>query len=96
VPHFHLPGGSSLYDEFGPVFTLLRCKADEDVAEFVVAAEGAGVPLKVLDIAPPAEVASLYRHPLVLVRPDQHVAWRGSADVANPAEILDTIRGAGD
>ena len=95
VPHFRLPDGSSLYDNFGPVFTLLRCNADEDVAGFVAAAEAVGLPLKVLDIVPPEEVASLYRHSLVLVRPDQHVAWRGSADVAEPAAIIDTVRGAG-
>jgi 2-polyprenyl-6-methoxyphenol hydroxylase-like FAD-dependent oxidoreductase len=96
VPHFRLPDGTSLYDHFGPVFTLLRCEAGEDVAGFLAAAEEAGVPLKLLDIVPPAEVASLYRHPLVLVRPDQHVAWRGSADATDPAKIIDTVRGVGD
>ncbi len=93
VPHFHLPDGSSLYDHFGPVFTLLRCRADAEVSGFVTAANAVGVPLKMLDIAPPAEVASLYQHPLILVRPDQHVAWRGNADAANPAQILDVVRG---
>ena len=93
VPHFRMADGSSLYDNFGPVFTLLRCEADEDVAGFVVAAAAAKLPLKVLDITPPSEVAGLYRQPLVLVRPDQHVAWRGSALGANPSEIIDRVRG---
>mgnify|MGYP003638771579 CR=1 FL=1 len=94
VPHFHMQDGSSLYDNFGPVFTLLRCDPEEDVAEFTAAAQAVGVPLKVLDIAPPEEVARLYRHPLVFVRPDQHVAWRGSADSADPSVIIDLVRGA--
>jgi 2-polyprenyl-6-methoxyphenol hydroxylase-like FAD-dependent oxidoreductase len=93
VPHFRLDDGSSLFDHFGPVFTLLRCAASEDVSGFVAAAEAAGVPLKVLDIAPPADVAGLYQHPLLLVRPDQHVAWRGHASAANPAAIIDIVRG---
>jgi 2-polyprenyl-6-methoxyphenol hydroxylase-like FAD-dependent oxidoreductase len=94
VPHFHLPDGSSLYDNLGPVFTLLRCNPDEDVGGFMAAAQAAEVPLKVLNITPPKEVAALYIHPLVLVRPDQHVAWRGSAAAANPAATIDTVRGA--
>jgi 2-polyprenyl-6-methoxyphenol hydroxylase-like FAD-dependent oxidoreductase len=93
VPHFHLPDGSSLYDKFGPVFTLLRSDPGENAAGFVAAAAAAGVPLTVLDIAPPPEVAALYSTPLVLVRPDQHVAWRGSADLAVPAAIIDAVRG---
>ena len=32
--------------------------------------------------------------PLVLVRPDFHVAWRGNAIPGNPTGIIDTIRGA--
>ena len=94
VPHFRMPDGSSLYDNFGSVFTLLRCNPGEEVGAFTAAAEAAKLPFKVLDITPPDEVAGLYRHPLVLVRPDQHVAWRGSASAANPAEIIERVRGA--
>jgi 2-polyprenyl-6-methoxyphenol hydroxylase-like FAD-dependent oxidoreductase len=94
VPHFRLPDGSSLYDQFGPVFTLLRSRSDEDVSGFAAAAEAIGVPLRVLDIAPPAEVASLYNHSLILVRPDQHVAWRGRAVNADAAKIMGVVCGA--
>jgi aromatic ring hydroxylase-like protein len=34
-----------------------------------------------------------YEAPLVLVRPDQHVAWRGGDD-AYPDAVLDRVRGA--
>jgi hypothetical protein len=37
----------------------------------------------------------LYRHRLVLSRPDQHVAWRGDALPADPLALVDRIRGAG-
>jgi hypothetical protein len=39
-------------------------------------------------------VAALYEQPLVLVRPDGHVAWRGGAVPAEPAALVDHVRGA--
>jgi hypothetical protein len=36
----------------------------------------------------------LYRHKLVLVRPDQHVAWRGDAEPTDPLDLVDLVRGA--
>lgn len=93
VPHFKMTDGSSLYDHFGPAYTLLRTNEAEDVSGFVTAAAAAGVPLKLLDIAPPAEVAALYSDSLLLVRPDQHVAWRGDAN-SDAAAIIETVRGA--
>ncbi|MCB1395078.1 MAG: FAD-dependent oxidoreductase [Rhodobacter sp.] len=94
VPHFVLPDGRSLYDTFGTGYTLLRLDPRADVTGFVAAAEAVGMPLGVLDIAPEDPgVAALYTHPLVLVRPDQHVAWRGAAEGADPAAILDRLRG---
>jgi hypothetical protein len=51
------------------------------------------VPLKVLDFpAPPPGDA--YRHKLVLVRPDQHVAWRGDALPDDVNLLVARIRGA--
>ena len=35
-----------------------------------------------------------YRHKLVLMRPDQHVAWRGDAEPADPLDLVDLVRGA--
>ena len=72
--------GASLFDRFArDGFTLLATTtAGAAGAERVrAAASAAGVPLHVL--APASEtVAALYEFPLVLIRPDQHVAWRGN------------------
>lgn len=80
APHAWLHDGSSLYDHFGPGFTLLAlpAAAARDVDAAVSAARAAGVPLTLIR---PEEggVASLYPAPLTLIRPDQHVAWRGAA-----------------
>ena len=40
------------------------------------------------------EASQLYRHKLVLVRPDQHVAWRGDAEPADTLDLVDLVRGA--
>lgn len=77
APHGWLIDGSSLYDQFGPGFTLLAFDgANTDEAEREAVAMG--IPLKILKIDN-ARLAQCYEKPLALIRPDQHVAWRGDA-----------------
>jgi hypothetical protein len=52
-----------------------------------------GVPLTEAALADPA-IAAAYEAPLVLVRPDGHVAWRGHAGPDDPNHVIDRIRGA--
>jgi hypothetical protein len=63
------------------------------VSGIVAAAAQRGLPLAVLDVRSP-EASALYRHKLVLARPDQHVAWRGDAEPADPLDLVDLVRGA--
>jgi 2-polyprenyl-6-methoxyphenol hydroxylase-like FAD-dependent oxidoreductase len=93
APHLWLGGGRSLYDEMGPAYTLLRFDPTASVAGIVDAAAKRKVPLTVLDVKAP-EARELYRHTFVLVRPDQHVAWRGVAEPAAPVDLIDLLRGA--
>jgi hypothetical protein len=51
------------------------------------------VPLRLFDLDP-AVARPLYGHKLVLVRPDQHVAWRGDAAPADVLGLIDLVRGA--
>ncbi len=76
APHFWLADGRSLYDAFGPAYTLLRFDRHAGVAPLQRAAQAAGMPLTVLDIDAPA-VPAEYVHTLVMCRADQHVVWRG-------------------
>ncbi|MBV9793261.1 MAG: FAD-dependent monooxygenase [Actinobacteria bacterium] len=94
LPHRWLGPGDSLYDHLGPEFTLIRSGTDDD--KLVKAAAMAGLPLSVLDFdiervpAPPAP------HPvpeLTLVRPDQHVSWRGSTPEDPDAIIRRAVSG---
>ena len=41
-----------------------------------------------------SEAAAIYEQPLVLVRPDGHVAWRGRTPPADPLAMIDRVRGA--
>ncbi|HEY8358500.1 MAG TPA: FAD-dependent oxidoreductase [Ramlibacter sp.] len=93
VPHFWRRDGSSLYDALGTYYSLLRRDATIDVRPLEDAARERGVPLKVVDIGQD-EVPDAYRHQLFIVRPDQHVAWRGDGAPARPLELLDHLRGA--
>ena len=94
APHFWCADGSALYDHFGAGFTLLRPAARrEEATGLERAAERRGVPLAVLDMPGNAPTA-LYGDDMVLVRPDQHVAWRGASPPADPLAVIDRVRGA--
>lgn len=93
APHGWL-GGVPLYDRLGAGLTLLDFGAPPAEVDALRSAAGArGVPLLVLE---PHErtLAERYEQPLVLVRPDQHVAWRGPRAPADPLALIDTVRGA--
>ena len=93
APHVWLADGRSVLDLFGPNFTLLRLGPAADPAPLEAAAHAASVPMQVVALDEPA-VVQAYERPLVLVRPDGHVAWRGDRPPADPARVIDTIRGA--
>jgi 2-polyprenyl-6-methoxyphenol hydroxylase-like FAD-dependent oxidoreductase len=93
APHVWLEGRRSLFDALGPDHTLLRFEPTAPVRGIVAAAEQRGFPLAVLDVRSPA-ASEFYRHKLVLVRPDQHVAWRSDAEPADPLALVDLVRGA--
>ena len=78
APHAWLDDGSSLYDTFGGGYTLLsKHEADHvEVRRAAADARAAGIPLRTVQV-PGAFAASLYPTAFTLVRPDQHVAWRG-------------------
>ncbi|WP_285033413.1 FAD-dependent monooxygenase [Mycolicibacterium sp. lyk4-40-TYG-92] len=91
-PSVFLPDGTPLFDFFGPGFTLLRF-TDVDVTELTSAAVDRGVPLTVVDVRD-APTRKLYERDLVLIRPDQHVAWRGDHSPTDATAVIDKVRGA--
>lgn len=95
LPHHWLPDGRSLYDGLGDGLTLLRLRDDGAIGPFVASAATRGVPLRVLDLRDQVPVGD-YGAALLLVRPDQHVAWRGAAvDRAGAGAIIARACGLG-
>ena len=85
--HAWLADGRSLYDSFHFEWTLLALGPDRPATRgFVDAAAALGLDLRVVAHTA-AELRALYEAPLVLIRPDQIVAWRGS-DAHHALQVL--------
>ena len=97
APHARTADGNSLYNSFGLGYTLLAFEhaKDRGVEGIVEAAGARHMALTVLRLDDHS-IAELYDDPLVLVRPDQHVAWRGAKAPEDPSALVDILRGAGD
>ena len=94
APHAFLTTGEPLYDALGTGFTLLDFGATPNAIEKIEkAAADRGVPLNVLPIDEPS-IRDLYERRLVLVRPDQHVAWRADDAPPDAGLLIDIVRGA--
>ncbi|TBY68016.1 hypothetical protein E0H51_33210 [Rhizobium leguminosarum bv. viciae] len=92
APHVWLNGQTSLFDRFGFEWTLLRLRPSSSPGtEFVTAARMAGMDLTVVDIKED-QLRAIYREPLVLIRPDQVIAWRGDGD-GDAVQIIETVLG---
>lgn len=83
-PHVFLSDGSAIFDRFGKHFTLMEFEVAEKSATFVQgshllveAAKRLGVPLSHVRLPNEEHAARLWEKPLVLIRPDGHVTWRG-------------------
>ena len=91
APHLWLADGSSLYDHFGPGYTLLATQGAAGTEAAASEAAASGLPLKVL--APgDGRLEALYQARFALVRPDQHVAWRGD-ELPDAKQLLDRASG---
>jgi 2-polyprenyl-6-methoxyphenol hydroxylase-like FAD-dependent oxidoreductase len=93
APHFWLRPGVSVYDRLGQGYTLLRLGDSADAGPLTAAAAAAGMPLEVIDV-PAGTAPAEYKNALVICREDQHIAWRGDAAPADPAALIDLLRGA--
>ncbi|WP_265443126.1 FAD-dependent monooxygenase [Flexivirga meconopsidis] len=91
-PSVRLNDGTQIFDLFGRGFTLLRF-SETDITDLAGAAHARGVPLTVVDVRDD-HARDLYQRDLVLIRPDQHVAWRGQLAPTDPLSVIDRVRGA--
>ena len=95
APHVWTDGARSLYDRCGQDFTLLVLARNANTARWSELAKQKSIPLTILDISAEqcaSQARELYGADLALIRPDLHVAWRGS-DVVNPDLVFAHILG---
>lgn len=92
-PSLLLPDGSQLFEQFGREFTLVDTAGDGRADALLNAAAQRGLPLQHV-VVRDGRVRELWERDLTLVRPDQHVAWRGNRAPADPAGVVDRVRGA--
>ena len=82
-----------VYEEFGTGFTLLAFGVEDPVVRaFESAAASANLPFHTVRDAYDGG-REAYEHRLVLVRPDQYVAWTGDAPPADLPALLAKVAG---
>jgi len=88
MPSVVLKDDTPIYDRLGLWFTLV-CVGTPPSAALVAAAARRSVPLDVLRLDEP-DLIAVYGCRLMLVRPDQHIAWRGAVcdDRLEPEAII--------
>jgi 4-hydroxyisophthalate hydroxylase len=88
-----LSSGRNIFEELGREFTLVALTEDRaPVAAFRAAAENLQMPLRVLTDTFGGE-RTAYKHRLILIRPDQYVAWTGDDPPADAARLLRRVVG---
>ena len=92
APHLFLRDRSSLFDHFGAGFCLLHLQGDHNTDRMEEAARARRIPLKILKVDL-REGRELYECDLALIRPDQHVAWRGSTLPEDCDRLLARVTG---
>jgi 2-polyprenyl-6-methoxyphenol hydroxylase-like FAD-dependent oxidoreductase len=81
LPHGRLADGSSIFDHLGREFSVIGSTAH--IAALLEAAAALGIPTDIADTD-----ASPYGAEVVLVRPDQHIAWLGAAPKLADAHVI--------
>jgi hypothetical protein len=93
APHAWMEKGRSTLDLYdGKRFVLVRAGSGAPGGQaFADEAAQRGIPFKIERLEDPA-LAGLYERPLVLVRPDGHVCWRGDA-LPDVKEVFAAVTG---
>ncbi len=87
------PNRRSVFDQLGRGFTLIRIgDAAPGPEAFQVASSKLRMPMKVITL-PQSPALDLYQRRLIVVRPDQHIAWRGDAVPDDVQGLLSTVAG---
>jgi 2-polyprenyl-6-methoxyphenol hydroxylase-like FAD-dependent oxidoreductase len=87
LPHVWLADGTPIQDHIRTDgFTLVRLDTSLDADPLADAFARHGVPFSVLDVGDPI-ARNIYERPLLLLRPDMHVVWRGHRPPADATAL---------
>ncbi|KIW79158.1 hypothetical protein Z517_05770 [Fonsecaea pedrosoi CBS 271.37] len=96
-PHVFLKDGTPIFDLFHPTdWTLVTFgEGCEGIEHMLQSAQESNIPVKHLHLVGETVAEKLWERKMVLVRPDQHVAWRGDsvASLATARDIVATTTG---
>jgi 2-polyprenyl-6-methoxyphenol hydroxylase-like FAD-dependent oxidoreductase len=94
LPHLWLDDGTPIQDHLGRCYTLLHAPgAAADQAGLARAFARFGAPFAAFEVRSGAADAVYEGYPLILVRPDLHVAWRGHGRPPDPGWLAATVTG---
>jgi 2-polyprenyl-6-methoxyphenol hydroxylase-like FAD-dependent oxidoreductase len=94
LPHIWLGHDRSIYDELGTGFSILASETRlEEIERISSAARDRRMPLTVVTL-PELVLRDKWQAELILVRPDQHVAWCGDALPADPSALIGVVCGS--
>ncbi|MBO0870974.1 MAG: FAD-dependent monooxygenase, partial [Micromonosporaceae bacterium] len=91
VPSLRLANGAGLHGRLGQGFTMVDFSTEKRGGAAVELASARGIPMDHL-VLDDSLARRIWQRDLVLVRPDQHVAWRGDA-ASDWGAILDRVTG---
>jgi hypothetical protein len=93
LPNVHLEDGAPLQDALGREYTILCIGADAGAAQALEnAIAGIGAPVKTLPVAG-EDARKVYGEGYLLLRPDLHIAWRGTRMPEDPARLAALVTG---
>lgn len=92
VPSIRLADGTPLYDRLGTGLSLVDLSDTGAGASVAEEAGRRGIPLTRITVADPA-IRRTWGSSLVLVRPDQHVAWQAGGAPEDCSGLLDRVTG---
>jgi len=96
LPHIWLDDGTAIADHLGRCFTVLHAPGAETPArELAQALDRTGAPSAIFEVRSAAARAVYEDHPLILVRPDLHVVWRGHDKGPGPDDLAAVATGNG-
>ncbi len=93
MPHAWLDEDTSTLDKVRGTFTLFKLgNVRVDTSGLEQEANKLNIPFTTVDIKDQA-VRDGYGHDLILIRPDQHIAWRGNELPDSPAVLMRKVAG---